>query len=184
MRNLHTLKLFANRIRDITPLAGLINLEVLELQANQIVDISPLAGLVNLKRLNLGENQIVDISSLSNLTALTHLHVSANQIADFTPLLNLTNLEELGVLHNLNSGVGQFLSADPVLIEALRVTLCDFESPTYVRPVKERIESREYPSIFVGFHGKFGNKMDLAPFEQILLTDLSFLINHSYSYSP
>ena len=177
LKSLTGLKLFANRIRDITPLAGLINLEVLELQDNQIEDISPLAGLVNLKRLNLGENQIVDISSLSNLTTLTHLHVSTNQIVDFTPLLNLINLESLGVLHNPNSGVGQFLSADPVIIDALRTTFCDFETPTYVRPVKERIESREYPSIFIGFHGEFGNIIDLAPFEQVLLTDLSFFGN-------
>ena len=44
--NLRVLKLFSNRISDITPLAGLINLEILELQDNRIVDISPLNGTV------------------------------------------------------------------------------------------------------------------------------------------
>ena len=148
LENLRVLKLYGNRISDITPLAGLINLEVLELQDNQIVDISPLKGLVNLKVLNLGGNQIVDISSLSSLTALTYLQVGTNQIVDFTPLLNLTNLESLGILNNPNSVAGQFVSADPAIIEAFRVTICDLESPTYVRPVKERIESLSIRLLF------------------------------------
>ena len=64
-----------------------------------------------------------------------------------------------------------------LIIEALRVTICDCERPIYTRPVKERIENREYPSVFVGYSFTFRNKMDLAPLEQILLTDLSFNIS-------
>ena len=175
LENLRVLKLYSNRISDITPLTGLINLEVLELKDNQIVDISPLKGLVNLKALNLGGNQIVDISSLSNLTALTYLQVGTNQIVDFTPLLNLTNLESLGILNNPNSGAGQLVSADPAIIEAFRVTICDLESPTYVRPVKERIESREYPSAFLTH--KRGGDSEQYPdtFDQFVRYDFSFM---------
>ena len=177
LENLRVLKLYNNRISDITPLAGLINLETLQLQANQISDISPLAGLVRLQELNLGDNLITDPSSLQALVNLKTLRLRGNQILDFTPLLNLTKLESLDIHYNLNSGEGQFVSADPAIIEALRVTIGDFERPQYVRPVKERIENREYPSVFVGYSFTFRNKMDLAPLEQILLTDLSFNIN-------
>ncbi len=185
LENLRVLKLYGNRISDITPLAGLINLEVLELQDNQIVDISPLKGLVNLKVLNLGGNQIVDISSLSSLTALTYLQVGTNQIVDFTPLLNLTNLESLGILNNPNSVAGQFVSADPAIIEAFLVTICDFESPTYVRPVKERIESREYPSAFLTH--KRGGDSEQYPdtFDQFVRYDFSFMFEpfHPFVFS-
>ncbi len=185
LENLRELKLYSNHISDITPLAGLINLEVLELQDNQIVDISPFGGLVNLKVLNLEGNQIVDLSPLSNLTALTHLHVGTNQIVDFTPLLNLTNLESLGILNNPNSGAGQFVSADPAVIEAFRVTICDLESPTYVRPVNERIESREYPSAFLTH--KRGGDSEQYPdtFDQFVRYDFSFMFEpfHPFVFS-
>ena len=185
LENLRELKLYSNRISDITPLAGLINLEVLELQDNQIVDISPLKGLVNLKVLNLGGNQIVDISSLSNLTALMYLQVGTNQIVDFTPLLNLTNLESLGILNNPNSGADQFVSADPAIIEAFRVTICDLESPTYVRPVKGRIASREYPSAFLTH--KRGGDSEQYPdtFDQFVRYDFSFMFEpfHPFVFS-
>ena len=185
LKNLRELKLFGNRISDITSLAGLTNLEVLELQENQIVDISPLKGLVNLKMLKLEENQIVDISPLSNLTALTYLHIGTNQIVDFTPLLNLTNLESLGILNNPNSDAGQLVSADPAIIEAFRVTICDFESPTYVRPLKERIESREYPSAFLT-HKRGGNSEQYPDtFDQFVRYDFSFMFEpfHPFVFS-
>jgi hypothetical protein len=185
LKDLRELKLFGNRISDITPLAGLINLEVLELQENQIVDISPLKGLMNLKVLKLEENQIVDISPLSNLTALTYLHIGTNQIVDFTPLLNLTNLESLGILNNPNSEAGQLVSTDPAIIEAFRVTICDFESPTYVRSVKERIESREYPSAFLT-HKRGGNSEQYPDtFDQFVRYDFSFMFEpfHPFVFS-
>ncbi len=177
LENLRILKLYGNRISDITPLAGLVNLEVLQLQVNQIADISTFAGLIGLQELNLGDNFLTDISQLQVLVNLKKLRLRGNQILDFTPLLNLTKLESLDIQHNLNSGADQFVSADPAIIEALRVTICDCEPPTYTRPVKERIESREYPSVFVGYSFTFRNKMDLAPLELISLTDLSFNIS-------
>ena len=177
LENLRVLKLYNNQITNITPLAGLINLEALQLQVNQISDISPLAGLTRLQELNLGHNLLTNISPLQALTNLKTLHLKGNQIVDFTPLLNLTQLELLDIQYNLNSGADQFVSADPAIIEALRVTICDCERPTYTRPVRERIKNREYPSVFVGYSFTFKNKMDLAPLEQILLTDLSFNIS-------
>ena len=177
LENLRVLKLYNTRLTNITPLAGLIHLEVLQLRVNQISDISPLAGLTGLQELNLGHNLLTDISPLQALVNLKTLHLRGNQILDFTPLLNLTQLEFLDIQYNLNSGADQFVSADPAIIEALRVTICDCERPTYTRPVKDRIEHREYPSVFVGYSFTFRNKMDLDPLEQISLTDLSFNIS-------
>ena len=177
LENLRELKLYSNRISDITPLAGLINLEVLELQGNQIEDISPLVGLAELQELSLNGNILTDISSLQALVNLKKLDISGNQITDFTPLLNLTNLEYLGILPNLHSGEGQFLSADPAVIDALRASLpaaiCDFESPQYVRSVQDRIENREYPSVCT-INVPIRNRPDLTPLERLTLTDLSF----------
>ena len=177
LENLRVLKLYNTRLTNITPLAGLIHLEVLQLRVNQISDISPLAGLTRLQELNLGHNLLTDISPLQALVNLKTLHLRGNQILDFTPLLNLTQLEFLDIQYNLNSGADQFVSAAPAIIEALRVTICDCERPTYTRPVKDRIEHREYPSVFVGYSFTFRNKMDLDPLEQISLTDLSFNIS-------
>ena len=193
--NLQVLKLYQNRIADITPLAGLINLEVLELQDNQIADISPLAGLVELQELSLQVNQIVDISSLagldkmkvlqlyinqisdvtslSNLTALEHLNLHRNKIVDFTPLVNLKNLNFLDLRDNADSGEGQFLSADPAVIDALRAALCEFERPEYVRSVEDRIENRDYPSICT-INVPIRNRPDLTPLKRLTLTDISF----------
>ncbi len=177
LENLRVLKLFSNRISDITPLTGLINLKVLELQVNQIEDISPLVGLVGLQELNLKDNLLTDISPLQALVNLKTLDLSGNQITDFTPLLNLTNLEYLGILPNLHSGAGQFLSADPAVIDALRSSLpaaiCDFESPQYVRSVQERIENRDYPSVCT-INVPIRNRPDLTHLERLTLTDLSF----------
>ena len=177
LENLQVLKLYSNRISELTPLTGLINLKVLELQGNEIEDISPLVGLTELQELSLNGNLLTDISPLQALVNLKKLDISGNQITDFTPLLNLTNLEYLGILPNLYSGEGQFLSADPAVIDALRASLpaaiCDFESPQYVRSVQDRIENREYPSVCT-INVPIRNRPDLTPLERLTLTDLSF----------
>ena len=177
LENLQVLKLYSNRISELTPLTGLINLKVLQLQGNQIENISPLVGLAELQELSLNGNLLTDISPLQALVNLKKLDISGNQITDFTPLLNLTNLEYLGILPNLHSGEGQFLSADPAVIDALRASLpaaiCDFESPQYVRSVQDRIENREYPSVST-INVPIRNRPDLTPLERLTLTDLSF----------
>ena len=171
--NLQTLKLEGHQIVDISPLAKLRILRELLLEANSISDLTPLSGLINLEYLRLHNNRIVDISPLSNLTQLEYLELQNNQISDFTPLLKLTNLVHLDIRDNPDSGVGQFVSADPTIIEALRVRICEFEKPTFVGPVKERIENRDYPSPFSSQVG-IVNTTDLEPVKHIASVDLSF----------
>ncbi len=91
------------------------------------------------------------------------LELQNNQITDFTPLLNLTNLGYLDIRYNPNSGVGQFVSAHPGIIAALRQWMCNFETPAYVKPVKERIEDRDYPSIGAANTEIFQNTAGVEP---------------------
>ncbi|MXV74086.1 leucine-rich repeat domain-containing protein, partial [Candidatus Poribacteria bacterium] len=84
LENLRELKLFDNRISDISPLSELIDLQFLQLQNNQISDLTPLANLQNLRVLHLHDNEISDVSPLSGLTGLQELILAANFISDFT----------------------------------------------------------------------------------------------------
>jgi len=67
----------------------------LVLYANQIRDISPLKNLTKLTELNISENKIVDISPLKELKALKRLNIAGNQISDIIVLKDFTNLINL-----------------------------------------------------------------------------------------
>ena len=124
LENLHNLQSFVlgnNRIIDLRPLSGLIQLQGIELESNRIVDVRPLATLINLTRLELDHNQIVDFSPLARLVNLEVLWINDNRGTDFTPLQGLT------------------------LIEFKYDEVCDM-SPM-APSIKERLESRSYPSI-------------------------------------
>ncbi len=139
--SLEVLKLYDNKISDVTPLANLTNLENLNLSANQIRNIVSLANLTNLENLNLSVNQIRNVAPLSELTNLQILELSGNEISDITTLENLTSLEFLGVTGN-NVDESQLL---PLNLPDFRVC----EVPRI--PVKDRIEDREYPSVFAAW---------------------------------
>ena len=105
LTNLRTLNLGKNQISDLTPLAGLTALTTLNLSHNQINDLTPLAGLTNLNTLILCGNDISDLSPLSGLKNLTILEARDNQIYDLAPLANLVNLQELLLDNNLFSDI-------------------------------------------------------------------------------
>ena len=139
--SLQVLKIWDNEISDIKPLANLTNLEELHLSGNEIMDISPLAGLVNLRRLYLSTNQIKDVTPLSRLVNLQILDLEGNLITDITPLKNLVSLESLNV--NANTvDESQLLQLD-----LPNIGICDL--PKF--PVKDRIEDRDYPSVFAAW---------------------------------
>ena len=85
--------------------------------------------------------------------------------------MTVSLLEILHIADNPSSGIGQFSSADSAVIDALRVRICEFESPTYVRPVKDRIEGRGYPSAFKPH--SYIKRPDLELIEHFTRTDLS-----------
>ena len=141
LTKLEVLKLFANDIEDISPVSELVNLKELQLENNIISDLTPLAGLTRLEYLSLGGNRIEDISPLSKLVNLTELWIDFNNIQDFTPLAGLTQLKLLNFREN---------PADVTPILGLQLEnfgVCEVEGS----PVKERIENRDYPSVFAAW---------------------------------
>ena len=140
--NLEVLLLPKNRIQDLRPLANLTNLTFLDLGGNAISDISPLAELAGLQVLGLWSNQIVDISPLARLVNLKDLSLTDNQIEDFSPLAGLVKLEVLSISGNLAGDISAIPTSK--LIEFVYDESCNLEGI----PVSDRIENREYPSIF------------------------------------
>ena len=136
--NLDTLILTGNWIRDVTPLADLINLKWLDLSKNRIargsVGVSSLAGLINLESLNLyTQSGGFDISSLKTLTKLKRFGIGdgefGNMVNDLvvkmpdltwlkvpgTNIRNLDFLEKLPDLEWLNiSSNGQLDDFKPL----------------------------------------------------------------------
>ena len=122
MLRLTKLTAWERGIIDLTGLQYATNLEFLSLGLNQIEDIAPLANLIKLRWLDFYVNRIQDISPLANLVNLETLFINDNLVTDFTPLLGLN------------------------LIELVYDEVCDF--PPLQPPVRERMERRNFPSIF------------------------------------
>ena len=145
--DLQVLGLPRNNISDLSPLSGLTGLVWLNLGTNRISDLSPLAGLVNLELLGLSDNQIRDVSPLAGLINLKNLSLVNNQISDISPLVGLINLENFEIQNN-EKGVLSTLPLSKLLQFGYDET-CDLEG----LPIFERIENRDYPSIFGAFGG-------------------------------
>ena len=165
--NLKSLVLVGNRVQDIHPLRNLTKLTFLDLGGNAISDVSPLAGLIRLEVLRLWSNQIVNVSPLAGLMNLKELSLRSNQIVDFSPLAGLVNLEKLIINDNL---AGDF-SEIPIskLTEFIYDESCNLESV----PVSDRIEDREYPSIFSAWQNII-NLPSLSWNERLAYHDLRF----------
>jgi hypothetical protein len=146
--DLQFLTLLRNEIHDLSPLSGITGLVFLHVSGNQIVDLSPLAGLVNLEVLGLSGNQIVDVSPLAGLVNLRYLSLGANQISDLSPLAGLENLEDLRVRGNADNAI--FTLPLSKLMQFGYDETCDLAGI----PISERIENRDYPSIFAALGGR------------------------------
>ena len=154
--NLDSLLLPNHHVQDLRPIANLTQLRFLSFGRGPISDITPLAGLVNLETLTLWDNQIADISPLANLIKLKQLRLSRNQIEDFSPLAGLVNLEILKINGNKSSDISMIPTAK--LMELVYDETCNVPGI----PVSERIENREYPSIF-GSWAYVPNKPQVIP---------------------
>ncbi|RLB62127.1 MAG: hypothetical protein DRI90_09775 [Deltaproteobacteria bacterium] len=82
-------------VRDLTPLAGLIQLEELTINRCPIRDAAPLAKMTQLRELSLADTGVADVSALTGLTALTMLDLRRTQVSDLSHLASLTQLEVL-----------------------------------------------------------------------------------------
>ena len=165
--NLKSLVLVGNRVQDIRPLANLTKLTFLDLGGNAISDVSPLAGLIHLEVLRLWSNQIVNVSPLAGLMNLKELSLRSNQIIDFSPLAGLVNLEKLIINDNLAGDFSEIPTSK--LIEFVYDESCNLEGV----PVSDRIENREYPSIFSAWQNII-NLPGLSWNERLAYHDLRF----------
>ena len=138
------LSLYANSVGDIVPLANLTNLTYLNLAHNGVKTLEPLSSLIRLQTLDLFDNRVRDITPVANMTALTTLILTHNQVEDVTPLANHPNLAKLYIRDNL--------IADFSPLDGLNLIELEYDKPCNIEPllppVKERIESRNFPSIF------------------------------------
>ena len=139
------LSLFNNQVQDIAPLVNLTNLGYLNLGLNRIENLEPLAGLIRLRTLDLLDNRVKDIAPIANLTSLGVLILSGNQVSDLTPLANHSNLEELYIRDNLVNDLTPVQGLNLIVFEYDEV--CDI--PPLLPPVRERIENRTFPSVYL-----------------------------------
>ncbi len=164
--NLGFLTLIENRIADLSPLTNLTQLKELHIGGGRITDITPLGNLTNLITLNLGGNQIVDISPLAGLTQLEKLVIDSNEIVDINPLVNLTRLKELKIDRNR---IADFSPLHGLSLTNLRYDeVCALPDP----PVQDRLQSRSLPSIPQTFDDATVNLPALSYFDRIAYHDL------------
>ncbi|MDE0314082.1 MAG: leucine-rich repeat domain-containing protein [Candidatus Poribacteria bacterium] len=147
--DLQFLVLPRNKIHDLSPLSGITGLVYLNLSGNQISDLSPLAGLVNLDLLGLSNNQIRDVSPLAGLVNLKKLTLINNPIADLSPLLELENLEDFIIWDRRDRDISRTIPISKLIQFGYGET-CDLGR---IRSISERVENREYPSLFAPFGG-------------------------------
>jgi Leucine-rich repeat (LRR) protein len=92
-------------LRNLDPLAELVNLQTLILKETQVSDVTPLAGLAGLQRLDLMGTQVSDVGSLAALTNLQSLDLDGTEVSDVRPLAGLANLRSLDLQGTLVSDI-------------------------------------------------------------------------------
>ena len=155
--NLDFLVLGGNPISDLQPLQECALLTLLDLEGcSKIKDIRPLKNLVRLQSLSVGYNKIEDIRVLRNLEMLTWLSLRANHIRDFSPLLELRYLRYLNISRNpaLNYSLLHALEIETLIYDEF----CHLPRPT----ITDRMENRNFPSVFQAVDGPMLNKPELS----------------------
>jgi Leucine-rich repeat (LRR) protein len=148
-KSLESLDLSHNRIRDLTPLAGLtelatlalrfnrienltaigaiLSLQSLDLRANRIFEL-PILDLPNLSHLDLARNNLTNTDGIALLAFLESLTLSNNQITDVQALSALTSLQSLdldgNIVHDISPLFGQ---TQLVFLNLLRNQVNDLE---------------------------------------------------------
>jgi Leucine-rich repeat (LRR) protein len=93
------------KIRDLTPLAGLMNLEEIKIHNKYDLDVSVLSGIKSLKKLKITHSPISQIRGLSSLTSVEFLRIRSTNISSIDSLGNLTNLSVLWLHDNRISNI-------------------------------------------------------------------------------
>jgi Leucine-rich repeat (LRR) protein len=92
-----------NRIRDLTPLAGLPGLvdASLALGAGPSLNSMGVTRLTGLRYLSLADGPLGSLAALASLTQLSSLKLTGYELADLTPLGSLDRLDELSLTGGL-----------------------------------------------------------------------------------
>jgi hypothetical protein len=72
----------SNKVKDLSPLAGLNHLEGLALSGEQISDLAPISRLTSLRDILLISDSVNDLSALQELTGLQSVHLDAAAVSD------------------------------------------------------------------------------------------------------
>ena len=115
-RNLETLILSNNTVRNLAPLSALQNLKILDLNHNAVTSVSDLSILANLETLDISYNSIVSIDPLESCANLLNLNAAHNRINQISAVSNLTQLKVLNLASNGISDVS-YLANCPALVE-------------------------------------------------------------------
>ena len=175
MLRLQRLNAWQRNIKDLTGLQYAANLELLALWDNQITDLSPLASLTKLTELNLAYNAVESLEPIAGLINLQRLNLTINRVQDITPLAHLINLEFLYIRENLVTDITPIQGLN--LIDFRYDEICDF--PPIAPPVRERMENRNFPSIFAwGGNGALIGFDHLTRNQRIAYHDLDFGVGY------
>jgi tRNA A-37 threonylcarbamoyl transferase component Bud32 len=86
------------------------NLRVLRAANQKIKDISPIAGLKDLKELDINSNPVEDISAVKGLAGLTFIGLYDTEVTDLSPLASCKQLNQI-VMNYIDSKDFSFLAA-------------------------------------------------------------------------
>lgn len=99
LADLHSLCHFSinGPVQSIVPIREIHSLRILELWGCDFEDITPLENLIDLKSLTICSCGITDIMPIRKLTRLRRLNLFSNSIKDIRPLIGLTKLNYLAL---------------------------------------------------------------------------------------
>ena len=99
-KNLISLNLSNNAIRNITPLADLLKLQEVNLSHNALNDLTALSKLNAVTALDISHNNLTTLSPITAIGGLKTLIAANNTIADLTDFQKLTALTDLDLSNN------------------------------------------------------------------------------------
>lgn len=100
LRNLVTLDLRNNSIRDLSPLVNMANLEELYLQYNAVREVGVVASLPKLRILDLSYNDLYAVPTIGNCATLQYLDLTHNKLTDIASVGQLKDLTYFAAADN------------------------------------------------------------------------------------
>lgn len=100
LKKLQKADLSHNALNDLTALSGCNTLVDLNVSHNNLTTLAPITTISGLKILSAGNNAITELTGFQQLTALEEVHFANNKIADISTLSASTEINRLDISHN------------------------------------------------------------------------------------